>query len=282
MAIPTATYAQAAAAAGTAAQETGLFLKHMAASLRQDGVAAVRSAVEANVLLHVAIGASVVSATMLSLTCVYLLGWVYPETPLWIFFGVTSVPVLLFALVAFRMGQQNIAALQRLDRDLSVGLQEAQTVASSIAEATVAVDRAAHDTVESLSEAILSVKQSVDVKHHVEERPWTMIGGAVVLGYLGGSLLQGAGGADHNGHDSNGQGPQTHRGSGSAQGGGLLGKLGEAIAPEIQTLRDVAMGAVLAAVHDKLRSFQGPHPDAPPESGPRPAPRAMPNPGSNG
>jgi len=45
------------------------------------------------------------------------------------------------------------------------------------------------DTVESVKDTVETVKETLNVRRHVQRRPWLMVGGAVALGYLGGCLI---------------------------------------------------------------------------------------------
>jgi len=44
---------------------------------------------------------------------------------------------------------------------------------------------------ETFSESVESVKETFNLSHQMHERPWVMMGGGVVVGYLAGCLLQG-------------------------------------------------------------------------------------------
>jgi len=59
------------------------------------------------------------------------------------------------------------------------------TVQDTVEDAKSAVS----DTVEGVKETVENVKESLDVRRHVERRPWLMVGGAFALGYVGGCLM---------------------------------------------------------------------------------------------
>jgi len=59
----------------------------------------------------------------------------------------------------------------------------------SVHEATSAVRDAMGTVKETVRDSVDSVKAAVDVQAHVQERPWLMFGGAVLGGYLLGTLL---------------------------------------------------------------------------------------------
>jgi ElaB/YqjD/DUF883 family membrane-anchored ribosome-binding protein len=63
----------------------------------------------------------------------------------------------------------------------------------SVNETVDNVKEAVQNTVQTMSDTVdrtvESVKETFDVSRQVEQRPWLMLGGAVLFGYLGGRLL---------------------------------------------------------------------------------------------
>jgi ElaB/YqjD/DUF883 family membrane-anchored ribosome-binding protein len=60
-------------------------------------------------------------------------------------------------------------------------------------EGTVhSVENSVEAVKETFSESVESVKETFNLSRQVEQRPWMMMGGGVVVGYLAGCLLQGA------------------------------------------------------------------------------------------
>jgi len=68
-----------------------------------------------------------------------------------------------------------------------------QGTTDSVTETVQSVTEAVQDTVtnvsESVQETVDTVKSTFDISKHVEQYPWMMFGGAVMLGYLGGRML---------------------------------------------------------------------------------------------
>src|SRR4051794_28774322 len=66
-------------------------------------------------------------------------------------------------------------------------------VKESIQETVATVTDTVHDTLgavkHGVAETVESVKSFFDIPHHVDRHPWLMLGGSVLLGYLGGRLL---------------------------------------------------------------------------------------------
>lgn len=151
------------------------------------------------------------------------------------------------------------------------------------------VKETAHDTVESVKSSALAtyadVKKNFSLHHQVQERPWTMFGGAIGVGFVVGSLLSHklfdhepdlnpqavwspqlvkTSKAHANGHGTNGSGTNGHHKkdsgvsaagllSGSALMSGLTGILTATFAPELQKARQVAIGTVLGIVREIAR-----------------------------
>jgi len=107
------------------------------------------------------------------------------------------------------------------DRVTTTVKETTQAVEDTVGAVKEAVEGTVHtmkDTVEgtveavkeTVNETVESVKTTFDMQHQFAERPWLMLGGAVVVGYLGASLLQKAAG---NQTSSNGWAPlQGHGG----------------------------------------------------------------------
>jgi ElaB/YqjD/DUF883 family membrane-anchored ribosome-binding protein len=64
---------------------------------------------------------------------------------------------------------------------------------SAVADTVEAVKEAVHDSVEkvkgSVEETVETVRETLDIRCQVERRPWTMVAGSVLLGYVAGSLM---------------------------------------------------------------------------------------------
>jgi ElaB/YqjD/DUF883 family membrane-anchored ribosome-binding protein len=60
----------------------------------------------------------------------------------------------------------------------------------AVANTVENVKEAVEETVETVSDSVEQVKETFDVSRQVQEHPWLMLGGAVVAGYIGSSLLQ--------------------------------------------------------------------------------------------
>lgn len=139
---------------------------------------------------------------------------------------------------------------------------------------------AVHDTVDSVKEAmhetVETVKDTFDVKLQMKRHPWAMLGGSIVLGYLGGRLLERsrpdgprAGDWPHTPHWTHGpfagrepngeyRGPQPSApvsppaADGQSPDTGLLSSLTSQFGPELHKLKEMAVGAALGVCRDVI------------------------------
>jgi len=147
------------------------------------------------------------------------------------------------------------------------------------------VKETAHDAKASALATFEDVKKNFTLHHQVQERPWTMFGGAIGVGFVVGSLLSHKL-LDHepdlhpqavwsaklvkdphspptNGHTNGHNGHHSKSGisgigaagllSSSALMSGLTGILSSTFAPELQKARKVAIGTVLGIVREIAR-----------------------------
>jgi ElaB/YqjD/DUF883 family membrane-anchored ribosome-binding protein len=124
---------------------------------------------------------------------------------------------------------------------------------------------AVNDTVEN---TICSVKETFDLHHQMEAHPWAMLAGSVAVGYLAGQLVfpAASGRMDRraeptgNGRERRFNYPEasavTAAPQAASSAGGLtssfLSSLGEALAPALDTLKGLAIGATANVLGDML------------------------------
>jgi hypothetical protein len=156
-----------------------------------------------------------------------------------------------------------------------LGQLEAQ-VTDKVQQATTTVA----ETVDNVSEAVDSVKETVDgtveaVKHtfdlewHAKHHPWLLLGGAVVLGFVGGRMLAGPGRPRERHHRAYGPPPPpppppkpAPQKKSEEESGGVLGWVGNAadglkkvgIGMAMGVLREVVTGALPAQIGPPLSS----------------------------
>jgi len=130
---------------------------------------------------------------------------------------------------------------------------------------------AVHDTVADVKEAVHDtvdeVKETFDITHQMQKHPWAMLGGSVVLGFLGAKLLERSNPDPlRNGHwmppqpwqqapqsaaTANGNG---HAGATESDDSDMLSSLKRQFGPEIDRLKGMAVGAAMSVVRDVIRN----------------------------
>jgi len=76
--------------------------------------------------------------------------------------------------------------LEKLENQLTDKVQQAGTTA---AETVEAVSDTVEDVKETVEETVEAVAHTFDLEWHAERHPWALVGGAVVLGFLGARML---------------------------------------------------------------------------------------------
>lgn len=134
----------------------------------------------------------------------------------------------------------------------------------SVHEATSAVRETVASVKDTMHESVESVKDAVDIPAHVQRRPWLMLGGSVLCGYVLGSLLPREGEVRSsasartpvkrpvtgNGHHKPAplpEPPETKQ--------GIFG----AIEPELQHLKGLALGVAMGTVRELVVKEVPPH-----------------------
>jgi ElaB/YqjD/DUF883 family membrane-anchored ribosome-binding protein len=154
--------------------------------------------------------------------------------------------------------------LETLENQVLGTVQEAKT---AVTDTVDAVKDAVQETVgtfkDTVHETVHSVQQTFDVERQVRRHPWSMFGGAMALGFLGGRLLapalrspqpivlqqrptrlyepRGAEPADY---------PRDLRAAAEPPQPSMLEKLTEQFRPELDKVKGLAIGATLALVRD--------------------------------
>lgn len=146
-----------------------------------------------------------------------------------------------------------------------------QKVTSSVEEVASTVTETVQEVKESVQTSLETVRDFCDLRGHVRQRPWAMVGGAAAVGLLGG-LFNGAGRQPQQsaGHNEMSGRSEHHAGrtqpgqrvscNGSGNGSAALParepswleQLASALGPEVQQLKMLAIGAAAGIVRDLL------------------------------
>jgi ElaB/YqjD/DUF883 family membrane-anchored ribosome-binding protein len=96
-------------------------------------------------------------------------------------------------LIRDQMADTRTALTEKLDRLQEQVLGTVEGTTRSVTETVEAVQEAVQDTVgtvkESVQETVHTVKSAFDLTEQTEKHPWLMMGGAVLVGFIGGRLL---------------------------------------------------------------------------------------------
>jgi len=153
--------------------------------------------------------------------------------------------------------------LEALENQVVGTVQEAT---SAVAETVETIKEAAQETVgtvkETVHETVDTVRQTFDLKLQFQRRPLLVMGGSALLGYLAGSIMPRSRGQRSSpefpavcGYDSAAQEPVRARkeaeySSPPPPRNGLGHKLSEALQPEMEKLKGIAIGALIGVVRD--------------------------------
>jgi len=157
------------------------------------------------------------------------------------------------------------------------------TVQSSVESVKDTFTSSVESVKDSVHSSVESVKDTLNVEHQVEQHPWAMFGGSVVLGFLGGllinkltepnrrfpdhpqSLYTGAESWSRPQPSASSYAPSSSRFTGSTEAPAQqpaasstpvqpehpwLAELSQTFAPEIQKVKGLAIGALVGAVRD--------------------------------
>ncbi len=188
-----------------------------------------------------------------------------------------------------KLEQKLVGTMESVNETVSAVTESVETVKDTI-ENTVesmkdsiqgtvkAVTGTVGDTVETVTEsvhfAVDAVTEFFNVPHQVERHPWLMMGGSVLLGYLGGRLLTPrrsrykaeapaplAEAAYHpsaafmrGAEASRPQEPRREEPAAPSEGkhDGLLSRLGDRFGGEVSKLKGMAIGTLLGAARDMI------------------------------
>jgi ElaB/YqjD/DUF883 family membrane-anchored ribosome-binding protein len=164
--------------------------------------------------------------------------------------------------------------LETLEQQVSDSVHGAT---SSVADTVEAVKDTVQDTVASVKETVTAVKESMrqgvsavkaffDIHEQANRHPWAVMGGAVVVGYVAGSLLSSAVRATRQKRSTEPIGeqppsPPTFRNGRHEAPAAEVSSSGNwlrSFAPEIGKLKSLAVGALLNAVREQVQKAAPP------------------------
>ncbi len=145
-----------------------------------------------------------------------------------------------------------------MDKEGAVIRERMDETATDLADKIGALENEVTDRVRAAKDTVNRVRDSVNLKHLVRERPWAYLGGAVAMGFLCGRRAPKSGHSagngfsrlgdfsDHNGDTNRSMG--RHHGNGN----GWLSNLGDRLEPEIAELKTFALGTLMGVVREVI------------------------------
>jgi hypothetical protein len=159
--------------------------------------------------------------------------------------------------------EQKVAGtVESVNETVSTVTETVESVKESVEDTVATVTDTVQSTVESVSDAVGNTVDSVasflDISTWAEKRPWLMMGGSVLLGYLAGRLLtprRPEEAAPTYAATPRQEAPSRREEAAEEAGGGVLGKLTEQFGPEIDKLKGLAVGTLMGVARDMVSQF---------------------------
>jgi len=168
------------------------------------------------------------------------------------------------ALIREQMLETRTSLTEKLENLEEQVTSKVKDTTESVVETVETVKDAVENTVQNVSDTVNStvetVKDTFDLSHQMEQRPWMMFGGAVLLGFIGGKLL------DHLGPPptyGNGFAPvpypparepaPAYQSSPTPAGPGVGSKVLESLKPALSKLGGLAIGVTTGVLGEMIR-----------------------------
>jgi len=169
------------------------------------------------------------------------------------------------ALIRQQMLETRTSLTEKLENLEEQVTSKVKDTTDSVVETVSTVKDAVENTVQNVSDTVHStvesVKDTFDLSHQMEQRPWMMFGGAVLLGFVGGKLLERLGppSTHGNGFAPNPYSPPTrepaptYQSSPTPAGPGVGSKMLEAMKPALSKLGGLAIGVTTGVIGEMIR-----------------------------
>jgi len=168
------------------------------------------------------------------------------------------------ALIREQMLETRTALTEKLENLEEQVTSKVKDTKESVVETVETVKDAVESTVQNVSDTVQStvesVKDTFDLSHQMEQRPWMMFGGAVLLGFIGGKLLDRLGPPPTTG---NGFMPvpypparetaPAYQSSPTPAGPGVGSKVLESLKPALSKLGGLAIGVTTGVIGEMIR-----------------------------
>ena len=152
--------------------------------------------------------------------------------------------------------QDSAAMRQEIDTTRSAMADKLEALEDKVMNTVQSAQDTVKDSLQSAKDTVASVKQTFDLKHQIEQRPWTMVGGCFLAGLAVGHLMPRGrpqssmplSGPPQNGnYAANGPAPRMQA-EAPIQPGVL-----EPFQEEIDKVKAIAIGFVMGLVRDSIK-----------------------------
>lgn len=216
---------------------------------------------ESVLLLGGAWAAMIVGGLLACFGIVHGLHVLVPEFPLWAWYAIAGGTILALSGFLLARARAKLAALETVQERAGIVANDAVHLAGQVNEVLMSSKESLESTVDSVKSAVESARQATNLSYQVQQRPCLMFAIATAVGYIGGSLLIAEAprirrmSALHSGNgksapESAGAAMERETGSASNNEPGFFAKLGEALAPQAELAREVAIGALFSLARD--------------------------------
>jgi len=147
--------------------------------------------------------------------------------------------------------------LEALEDQVLATVQDTrETVTETVEEVKEAVENTVETVTDTVQQSVAAVKETLDIRRHVENYPWAMVAGAVAVGYIGSTLLMPrstSSSEDESSSTTNHvSAPVFASDSGSTrkEGNSWLSNLMQTLGPSLEKLKRLAIGTTTGVVSD--------------------------------
>ncbi len=144
------------------------------------------------------------------------------------------------------LAEQDSAEMrQEIDCTRSAMADKLEALEDRVMDTVQSAQETVEDSIQLAKDTVATVKRTFDIKHHVEQHPWLMVGGCVLAGLALGSLFHRI--RRNGSFDTAAPPPRSH--STSANRPGFFDQFHE----EIDKVEGMAIGYVMGLVRDSIK-----------------------------
>jgi ElaB/YqjD/DUF883 family membrane-anchored ribosome-binding protein len=149
--------------------------------------------------------------------------------------------------------------LESLEEQVTAKVKDTtDSVVETVETVKDAVENTVHNVSDTVEKTVETVKDTFDMSRHFEEHPWVMLGGAVLVGYIGGRVLENLGPPQNATYrippePNRATEPTYHQAPPPESGPSWGAELVHALRPAMSKLAGLAIGVTAGVVGDMVR-----------------------------